>query len=462
MDIGMGMSLTNNPPSRKSGSFINPEYAKLLFHTDSAIVDDSYYDLAPTLVGTPTISATQKVFGAGSLHKAASEAIEFPASDTWRIADGIPFQVSFRLYRETSHQYAAFLFGNHGWATGGFHFRMQDTTVRITSNGSDRVTWTHTIALNTWEAHRITYDGTSYRWYVDGILLPEGDQTSGAILDASTVLAVGNRTGVGNQGDGFPGYMDEILWEKHPDLVVTTGLTYSVEPEPFQFDTTPAMSPTNPFSMTQLQLHLDSDFSDSSTNNRSPTLYGTPTIDTSEKVFGAGSMLCGLAKAVKYPADPIWRLTDSTPWQISFRWFRDSSATTNVHMFATRNPSTFGANGYNIRAVDYLGTPRIDILDPGGVRAEWIYTPPPDVWTAYRLNYDGVGLVRLYANGVLLGIRELVPINSSPQALYVANVITLDRGIVGNLDEVKWEKHADLEITTSPAYILETSAFPDL
>ena len=173
-------------------------------------------------------------------------------------------------------------------------------------------------------------------------------------------------------------------------------------------------------------------------------------------------MLCGLAKAVKYPADPIWRLTDSTPWQISFRWFRDSSATTNVHMFATRNPSTFGANGYNIRAVDYLGTPRIDILDPGGVRAEWIYTPPPDVWTAYRLNYDGVGLVRLYANGVLLGIRELVPINSSPQALYVANVITLDRGIVGNLDEVKWEKHADLEITTSPAYILETSAFPDL
>jgi hypothetical protein len=61
---------------------------------------------------------------------------------------------------------------------------------------------------------------------------------------------------------------------------------------------------------TKLLLHMNADFSDSSPDNRSPTLVNAPTIDTGTKYFGAGSgkFVKTSSQAVTYPDSTDWTL----------------------------------------------------------------------------------------------------------------------------------------------------------
>lgn len=458
MELGMGLSPTILRPSGAK-SYLNPDHAKLLLHFDSDFMDSASYGDSAILLGAPTIDTGQKVFGAGSMANGDGQGVKFPKSTDWYIWDSIPWQLSFRWYSSSARvNDLEMLFANTD-TDPGFRIRALHHINQIDLiSASVAFNWPFTTQADKWVAYRMNHDGLgNYRLYVDGVLVGVR-QDSGNQIDITAPLVIGNRP-LGDQE--VVGNFDEILWEKHADLVVTTDPTYTVETKAFEFDPTPIAPPVNPFSMTQLQLHLNSDFSDSSTNNHSPTLLGTPNINTTNKVFGAGSMRNDIGEAIRYPASTAWILTDSTPWQLSFRWRRDNAATGNVHLFSNRNPSIFGANGYSIRMVDFLGRPRIDILDSSGANVEWEYTPVGDVWTAYRLNYDGSNLLRLYADGVLIGARTAPSINTSSQALHVGNVISLDRSLIGYLDEIKWEKHANLQITNSPVYKLETGAFPD-
>lgn len=451
MKLGTGLGLTD---ARSTSQFppANPTIKKLLLHLDSDFSDSSIYNKSPSLTGAPTIDTGEKVFGAGSAFKNPNQKITYPASSDWYIADGIPFQLSFRLFSATGRRASLeAIMANNSWGAGfGLFSDDSWTTLKLASNGAFKATWSYTFPLDTWTAHRFNYDGAgNYRWYVDGVLL--GVATPTGIADTLGPLYVGSRA----DNDGFTGNIDEVQWEKGPDLVITTGPTYEVESAPFADPQRP-LPPVNPVTMAKLLLHLDSDFSDSSLEGNTPTLTGSPVIDTGEKIFGAGSLSRVPFDRVTYPASTDWYIADSIPWQLSFRLF---SAT-------GRNASqeTFLANagweaGFIFRS--FSSWTQLQISSNAGDRATWSYTFPLDTWTAHRINHDGAGNYRWYVDGVLLGVVAASGIVDANQPLIIGRRPDYTDGFTGNIDEVKWEKHADLIITTDEIYAVETAAFPD-
>ena len=455
MDIGIGMGLTVQPLSQISASYVNPEHTKLLLHFDSDFKDSSFYNNVETLINAPVIDTVAKVFGTGSMSFNQAQAVSFPASDFWKIADGIPWQLSFRAMRSNASVTAGFLFATHVWNGAGWSLRSDGfTTLKLQSNGADRASWNYTFPLDIWTIHRVNYDGFgNYRWYVDGVLL--GVETPTGMLDGTLPLHIGNRIG---QADGFEGKFDEVLWEKHPDLFVTTNLTYAVETAPYSFPTKLIPSPINPASYGKLLLHLDSGFSDSSNSNSTPLLRGSPVIDSGQSIFGGASLKKLAGEALEYPVSGGWEIADGVPWQVSFRLYRVASHQYAAFLFGNHN---WGTSGFHLRIE---GT-QLKITSNGADRALWTHTIPLETWEAHRVNYDGAGRYRWYVDGLLLGIREPTGISdSTSSALAVGNRVgsgSQADGWPGYMDEILWEKHADLVIATSTAYVLESTAFPD-
>lgn len=241
MKLGIGMGLTNIRGVGKPDGFPIPSaHAKLLLHFDADFADSSIYNRTPTLAGPvpPIIDATQKVFGAGSLFRSANGGedgrLYYPPSTDWNITDSIPFQASFRLRSTTNPINRVFMSNaSVGWGSAGFHFshtwNLASEKIGIASDGAFKALWPYVFPLNTWTAHRVNHDGAgNYRWYVNGVLL--GVVTpSGLIDNPSGNLVVGARI----SDTGFQGNMDEVLWEKQTDLVITTSSTYEVEDKQF-------------------------------------------------------------------------------------------------------------------------------------------------------------------------------------------------------------------------------------
>lgn len=240
MKLGTGMGLTNiRGVAKPDGVPIPSAHAKLLLHFDSGFADSSIHNRTPALAGAtpPIIDVTEKVFGAGSHFRSENLGemgrLYYPASADWNIADSIPFQASFRL-RSTSNPINRVFMSNAstGWGGAGFHFSHAwagSEKIGIASNAQFKALWSYVFPLNTWTAHRVNHDGAgNYRWYVDGVLL--GVVTPSGLIDNPTGnLVVGARI----SDTSFQGNMDEVLWEKHSDLVVTTTPTYEVEDKQF-------------------------------------------------------------------------------------------------------------------------------------------------------------------------------------------------------------------------------------
>jgi hypothetical protein len=461
MDIGIGMSLTTSQLSGRYASYLKPEHAKFLLHCDSDFADTSYFGNIPTLIGMPTIDTGIKIFGAGSGLFSITSGVSYPAAPYWNVFGSIPWQLSFRWFSSSARPNGlAMMFTSAVGINGNPGFKMRHlphaSPPQIDLFGTVfTAQWDVTIPTDVWSVCRFNHDGAgNYRMYLNGSLVSV-EINPGGNFDSTSPLNIGvESTGT----NGVVGNFDEILWEKHPGLIVTTDSTYVVENKAYEFaPATLEAPPVNPFSMMQLQLHLDSDFSDSSSNNFTPTLVGGVNIDTTKKVFGTGSMLGGVAKSVRYPASSNWDVFDGTPWQISFRWFNPSDRENNEYFFATAVSSP--GSGVRFRTIVSAG--QIDIIDTVVVRALWKYMAPTDVFLAVRFNFDGNNLVRLYVDGVLIGIRQVTTINDANNPLWIGNRDLLERGIVGNIDEFKWEKHASLEITKSPIYSVESVVFPD-
>ncbi|MBC8287641.1 MAG: hypothetical protein H8E42_09250 [Nitrospinae bacterium] len=453
MKLGTGLGLTiwqgvSQLPAT------DPTITKLLLHLDSDFSDSSIYNKIPNLVGAPSINTGTKVFGAGSVTKTGAQRIEFPASVDWDMVSSVPAQVSFRLFSTSGRAGQEALMAVNSWGPGWQLFTSDaNTTLKIASNAGFRATWSYTFPLNTWTAHRFNHDGAgNYRWYVDGVLL--GVMTPAGMAGSSGFpFYVGGRDA---SNDGFTGNIDEVKWEKHPDLVITTSATYEVESAAFKDPKINQLPPVNPFSMTKLQVHCDSDFSDSSMENNPPTLMGAPAIDTGEKVFGAGSLSRVPADRVTYPASTNWYIADGIPWQLSFRLFSKTGRNALQETFIA---NAGWAAGFMLRS--QANWTQLQLSSNAGNRATWSYTFPLDTWTAHRINHDGAGNYRWYVNGILLGVIAATGIADALGDLIIGRRPDHTDGFTGNFDEVKWEKHADLVITTTEVYAVETAAFPN-
>ncbi len=203
----------------------------------------------------------------------------------------------------------------------------------------------------------------------------------------------------------------------------------------------------------KLRLHFDSDFSDSSIHDRLPTLIGSSTIDTVEKVFGDGSMKNpGLSDMISFPASSDFNMGDSIPFQLSWRMRRTSGS--QAVFFAVGNYN----NGY-ILASNGNWT-AVEIGSNNAVQGSWPYSVLINTWVAYRFNHDGANNYRWYVNGVLLSIKVITGMVDASLPFVVGGRLT-NTGMAGNFDEVLFEKHADLVVTTDLTYEVETTAFPD-
>ena len=450
MHLGTGLSPVSTRLHSQSSSNIDPLAVKLLLHFDSDFSDSSLFKKIGTVNGSPAIDSVVKVFGAGSISKTASQSIDFPAGTDWNIADAIPWQLSFRLFSATGRLSTEFFFGTNNWVGAGWSVRASGwTSFQLISNGGVKASWNYTFPVDTWTAHRFNYDGAgNYRWYVDGVLLGVVNSTS--VVDNSGGFRVGGRPGA---GDGITGNLDEVKWEKSADLVITTSATYDIETSSFADPLPLGPPPANPASMAKLLLHFDSGFSDSSTANRVPILTGAPTIDTVNKVFGAGSMVKTSIQSVSYPASTDWFIADAIPWQLSFRVFSATGRLASETFFANAG----WAPGFIFR----FQNGSLELASNGGSRASWNYSLPFEVWTAHRINHDGFGNYRWYVDGILLGVKTPGGIVDTTAALNVGRRPDIFDGFTGNMDEIKWEKDPNLSITIATSYTLESGVFPD-
>jgi hypothetical protein len=457
MKLGMGIGVNSH---RIAGGSVGLQTAdpsvRLLLHLDSDYFDGSIYANFPTLVGTPSIDTVEKVFGAGSMDLAPVDRVVYPASTDWLIADGIPWQMNLRMFSATGRAGSLeSLFSTGDWNGGGFEFFSDGgwTALKLASTGGFRATWNYVFPLDTWTTHRVNYDGAgNYRWYVDAVLL--GVQTPVGILDATLPLSIGGRP----SGDGFTGKIDEVRWEKDPSLVVTTAPTYEVETEPYSGTFKHLLPPVNPPSMAKLLLHFDTDFSDSSLANKTPTLTGTPSIDTGEKVFGTGSLSRMPDDRVTYPASADWFIADSIPWQLSFRLFSKTGRASSQETFFSN--AGWGP-GFMLRSEQSWNQVQLASNGFGGSNPKWSYVFPLDIWTYHRINHDGAGNYRWYVDGILLGVEVPTGFVDTNAPLIIGRRPDHTDGFTGNMDEIKWEKDPALVVTTTQTYEVETVAFPD-
>jgi hypothetical protein len=235
MDMSIGFNLKKAiKRSGPSGAPVNSAFAKLLLHFDSDFSDSSLENRTPTLIGSPVIDTGDKVFGEGSGYMAdKNRRVEYPGGSDFHIADGVPWQLSFRMLSPAGRVADnVYICGNNNDWNGAGWTLWVDTWTRfwIISNSGQRVFWDFTWSEDVWKAIRLNYDGTNYRLYEDGVLI--ATKTATNILDGSALpFAVGGRPSVSNFGS--KAFFDEFLWEKHVDLVVTSAASYVVETGPY-------------------------------------------------------------------------------------------------------------------------------------------------------------------------------------------------------------------------------------
>ena len=228
MEIGLGNSISTPRGGGPSEVPVNSDHVKMLLHLHTDFLDSSVNNNSPTLVGTPTtIDTSRKVFGAGSAKfNGGNGRWSLPASTDWYFGDGVPAQLSWRLYLTSSGEQWFFHTGTYPgavkWQLGSFNSKF-----RFWSSGQVDHNFGYTIPLNQWLAFRFNYDGgNTYRLYVNGTL--KGSKSNG--INNGTQLTIGATT---NGIVPINGNMQEVLWQKHADLVITTDSTYDVETDLF-------------------------------------------------------------------------------------------------------------------------------------------------------------------------------------------------------------------------------------
>ncbi len=459
MKLGVGLSPVLSHSLVKDGPIANPAFTRLLMHFDSGFSDESLFSKAVTQISSPTLDTSKKALGLGSMAVSLGARTSLSSSIDWNVADTIPWQFSMRLFSATGRSaagYEAFC-GTNNFTGAGFIFFTNNawTTIDFGTNSANFGSWSYAFPLDTWVALRMNHDGAgNYRLYVDGTLI--ATKSIPGIVDSPTVpLFVGGRP---DGGIPWTGNIDEVLWEKHPDLIITTASSYVVETLPYA---TPVRlsAPVNPASMAKLLLHLDTDFSDSSPSAKTPTLVNSPTISGVQKVFGAGSYLSNLTNSAHYPAGPDWNVGDSVPFQVSFRLWRNAPGTEQENLIGTNPVNTNGFLLWNRFALKQLNvwSNSVKVLS-----FPYNFDFPASQWVAIRFNGDGAGNYRMYLDGILLATLSASITDDITKNFYVGNrPLNNDQGWDGYIDELKWEKHASLQITTVPAYTLETVAFPN-
>lgn len=183
-----------------------------------SVVDESPLAQTVTLTGTTAADAGQFRYGTqslvhpntGGMAWVADNAAFFDALDPFTVeysmwinnVGGFGERVLISQWNEATSQS-----WKSTWSSGFFDFRVSSAA---TGSGSTVVGGAWSPTINTWYDVAIDFDGTTYRYYVDGVMLASATSTV-SIFNSSSKLALGAmNTGAAAYQDGFNGYLDEV------------------------------------------------------------------------------------------------------------------------------------------------------------------------------------------------------------------------------------------------------------
>lgn len=245
--------------------------AVLSLHGDGADAATVFADSSPggqafTVNGAAQLDTAEKKFGTASMlfDGATSYLVSTQPASYWKfLSDGLEdFTVEFWLYPRTAT--TGLLLDTGGWLSTNigfsvFRFSTDSITVRVT-NASGGTTYAYTkgfsgiAALNTWTHYAVTYDGTNYRIFINGVLQSTEVQTTAESTgDPSSTLTIGRSATT--SAEFFDGSID--------DLRITRGvaryLTSFTLPTAAFLDVSPANAGTVA-SASKLSLDAHADF----------------------------------------------------------------------------------------------------------------------------------------------------------------------------------------------------------
>ena len=281
-------------------------YTKLLLHADG---EDAKANKAVTAVANAQIDTAQYKFGTGSL-------LSDGTGDYLSLATHADFDFSasnFTVegwYRFNTVAVGQALFAGNSDYIGGVSYNQNvanKLSLDLSSNHSgwnicNNAAGTKTdFAANTWYHIAFTWDGTTYRVFVDGVL--DISVTSSTGMYATAGMFIGTW---GNGGLSFNGWIDEFRVSKG---IARYTDTFTPSTTAFTTDT-----------YTKLLLHCDgadastafgdeSAISDNSNYNHPVTFVGTAQLDTAQKEFGASAILLdGNSDYLSIPDSADWDL----------------------------------------------------------------------------------------------------------------------------------------------------------
>jgi hypothetical protein len=185
----------------------------LLVGFDGAATDESSHARAITMSGTGAIDAVNFKFGTGSLSRDATSQCFAADSADFEFGSN-PFTVEgWWRWTDVSATVRALI--SHWNAVGNLKSWLINWTgtnlvLQVSSNGaitSTKITVVWAPTLNAWHHIACDFDGTTYRLYVDGVMIGSATGVV-ALFDTAAVLRIGGfNAGTSN---GFLGNIDEV------------------------------------------------------------------------------------------------------------------------------------------------------------------------------------------------------------------------------------------------------------
>lgn len=272
------------------------EYVTLLLHMNGAnlstsFIDNSLYDLIPTVSGNAQISTTQSKFGGASgLFDGNGDFLTIPATATGNINGDFTAEAYVRLNAMPTSDSASsswsgwfFIVGQGTPSTAdGWGLLIGATKLGFQSADSLIASGNHGMAINTWYHIAVSRNTGTLRLFVDGISVASVSNNSS--LGAGSNCYIGSETG---QGAYFNGYMDEVRITRQARYTATFTPPVPVIDQPAELN--------DPFySYVDLMLRLNgadngTTFIDNGPNERTVTRNGDAKTSYSKFRYGGSS-----------------------------------------------------------------------------------------------------------------------------------------------------------------------------
>ena len=413
---------------------------------------------------TPTpsvsISTAEKKFGASSIRFITGEglrdSLQIPSTFVTPTGD---WTFECWIYQVTNNDDAVILsYGASGFnSTGNWPgLYINAGKLRLVYNGSYVTTSTDSIAINTWYHVAVSYSGTTFRTFINGVYQASYTNANGVNAPTDTILMGYNPV---NGFAQYNGYVDEVRISDKARYPTATDFT--VQTRPFMNDDN-----------TLVLLHGDgsngSEFmqddnggpAGSSSSGRDEVVVSTQnslTVSTTQAKFGGASALFNNGQdAFLIPASDVVTGTNPFTWEA---WIY-KTATSDVTLMSTATSgsgtSTNWVGLYVIQDTADNNTPKLRIIYRGSYRTNGPDEFTLNVWNHVALSFDG-SVFRAYLNGVAQGTyTNSAGVNADGTNVTLGyNPINTFARYRGHMDEIRFSSVARYTSAFTPP----TSAF---